>query len=69
MDIKGRINSLLGLCRDIGKSLSYSKRGGYNDKDRADSIVSQIGEAKGMVRDTRERYFNARSKAIRCIIK
>ena len=59
---------MLGYWTFLGKILRVSKRDRENARERAKSIIRQMGEAEGVVREARDRERNARYKAIGGII-
>ena len=65
--MEGRIYCLLGGCRYLCKRTraAYMERSDARDRDK--SLVSQVDESKGMVRQARDRKCNTRDEAIRGI--
>ena len=62
MELEGRLkNSLLGQWKYLVKILRASERDKDNERDRSKSTISQISEAEGMVRESRDRERRARS--------
>ena len=55
MELEVRLDSLLGVRKDIRKMLRKVKRESDETRDRDEFIVSKIDKAKGMLRETRER--------------
>ena len=55
MDLRGSLNYLLGGRRDIWQRLRASNGERYDTRDRGESIVRNINEAKGMVIESMEK--------------
>ena len=55
----------MGGRRDIDQRIRVSERDKGNARYRSESLVSQVGEAKGMVGEARDREIKAKVKYIR----
>ena len=67
MDMEGGLYSLLGVWRDFFQRPRAAERERGDARYRAESLVRQVDEAEGVVREARDRESNARAEATRVI--